>query len=206
MKKLLVVAFFIACAACPRLIADTTYTYTGNSTGSHTAGQGGAVWGDYSSPYTANDSITMSFTVSSALPANLPFSFGNVYPTVSWSWSDGIETITSADSQAATGISIGTDGNGNIVDWFNWLYWFNTPGDFDTNGSMESVNVSALFGAWDGAGGNLPNNDGGKLYVVEPGTWKESTLASPAPEPSSFLLLVTGAIFLGSLIQRKVVA
>jgi hypothetical protein len=92
----------LACAASISTAnADVTYTYTGNVF---------TFFNSVNVDYTATDSISGSFTLSMALPANQ--SLTSVAIT-SFSFTDGVQTINSPP----TTIEVGTDSSGNINAW-----------------------------------------------------------------------------------------
>ena len=102
-----VLGVFLSAAACA-----TTYTYTGLPYNSATA------------PYTTAMSITGNFTTASPLPASMPVT--DIGPNgsnlvTSWSFNDGINTYTQANSvvlpQFGT-FRIGTDATGSITSFY----------------------------------------------------------------------------------------
>jgi hypothetical protein len=175
-------------------MADTIYTYTGNPF----AGVGGFA----AAPYVSTDFISITFTVTNPLAANLLIDnnskSSNVTPT-SYSSSDGVQTLDNGNS--AIGIfNIGTDGSGHIINWHLFLFPFPSPSsqdliaseDQDQPGEMEDFGDFSNIGS---ASGIIRNN---------PGTWTSSaTSTSPVPEPSTFTLLGTGILGLAGVARRK---
>lgn len=107
MKALLV---GIILAAFANVAAATTYTYTGTN---YLTVSGG---------YTTSMQITGSFTTASPLAANL--SNARIGPSglnlvTSWSFNDGVQTLTNANSELLYGnldaFDVSTDGLGNIT-------------------------------------------------------------------------------------------
>ena len=86
--------------------ADTVYTYTGNPFGFDDA------------PYVSTDFVSITFTVTNPLAANLLIDghvLSNVTPT-SYSFSDGVQTLDTGNSSILF-FNLGTDGSGHIINW-----------------------------------------------------------------------------------------
>ena len=175
------------------LMADTIYTYTGNPF----AGVGGLA----EVPYVSTDFISITFTVTNPLAANLLIDnskSSNVTPT-SYSSSDGVRTLDNGNSGISV-FNIETDGSGHIINWHLFLFPFPSPSsqdliaseDQDQPGEMEDFGDFSNIGS---ASGIIRNN---------PGTWTSSaTSTSPVPEPSTFTLLGTGILGLAGVARRK---
>ncbi len=160
------------------LLADTTYTYTGNPFFSVAT----------SAPYTDSDFISGSFTVASPLAANLSSLSPDVITPESFTFTDGIDTDTNADAQdQVPNFSIfGTDSSGNITEW-TIGFWFGSG----------SIFMSTIYGFGDSDA--VFQTEGQGLNFADPGTWAMSTTSAPpdtaaTPEPSSLLLLGTGIL------------
>lgn len=173
-SRLLMISFF---AAIP-LLANVTYTYTGNP---FTLANG-------SPGLPAGAGISASLTLSAALGANL----FNATPSgvVSWSITDGTNTLDAGNS-TNNFFQFSTDPSGNITQWV--VLAFNTNsfylGTFDpevlfTDGANNytladeslNYNIFATIGF-------------AMAYDTTFGTWRSGTSAS-TPEPATGFLLI----------------
>jgi hypothetical protein len=105
----LAVLIFVSLLSAP-LMADTIYTYTGNPF----AGVGAGA----EAPYVSTDFVSITFTLTNPLPANLVIDntkSSNVTP-ISYSFSDGVQTLDTGNSLDSF-FNIGTDGSGHIINW-----------------------------------------------------------------------------------------
>ncbi len=155
------------------LMADVTYTYTGNDFGFAIA------------PYTTSDFVSGFFTVSSALGDSRPES---AVTTTSYSFTDGVQTFSSTSPPAEVTIEVGTGLTGSITSWDIDL---STGPPADNFVSTDSVSTDS------GENGvSFADNNG------DPGGWKQSGGGSTVPEPGyvGFLGLGLAAIV---LVQRK---
>jgi hypothetical protein len=81
------------------------------------------------SPLTTSDFITASFTLASALPANL--TDANEIASVSrWAISDQVTALSQSAGDPLSVLSIWTDAEGNIANWFFDSNLANTSVDF----------------------------------------------------------------------------
>jgi hypothetical protein len=166
------------------MMADTTYTYTGNDFVFATP------------PYNPSDSITGWFTVATALPDNLNDA-GGLYDITSqvtaFSLSDGVQTIDNANASFSQ-FGVVTDGNGDL---FAWVFGAKVAsGTGATTGLVESEGVAG------GMGNDVADLNSSEAFNATPGTWAESS-SSLTPEPSNFLLLLTGLASMAGIARRK---
>ena len=157
------------------LMADVTYTYTGNDF---------EVASGF--PYSTSDFVSGFFTVSSALGDSRPDS---AVTTTSYSFTDGVQTFYSSSPPAEVTIEVGTGLTGSINVWDINL---STGPPDDNYVSTDSVSTD---------GGS---NGGAYAYNLgDPGGWKQSGGGgSTVPEPGYVGLLGIGLAAI-VFVQRK---
>ena len=189
MKHFLSALLFLGCVAIANSAAATTYVYSGPN---YTSASG---------VYTTAMTITGNFTTAAPLPANLanaPIGPGGANLVTSWSFFDGVNTLTSANSGlfsgAPTNFAVSTNAAGQITT-FNIIVATappNTVGQLMngiaifSNNLWQSVisdggcttlsgNVCTVINA--GSPANLANSSGAAV----PGAFAISAPAMPAP-------------------------
>jgi hypothetical protein len=166
--------------------ADTVYSYTGNlfTNGVTQNGLTSLPVG----PFTANDSVSGSFTVATPIGGVLHL----VTPT-SFSFTDGVDTLTNLNSTLSS-FEASTDFSGNIVDWHIFARI--------VGGNNAFIDTSDIMGT--AADEGLETDNQGHLVGAEnlddPGKW---TVSTTVPEPSSLLLLASGAIGLAGVLRKR---
>jgi hypothetical protein len=172
--RILSVALLAALLLPLPAFADTfTYTYTGND---FTVVQGS---------YTLTDSVTGEFALSAPLSDTTSY---DAIPT-SFSFSDGIQTITnSTPGISVFGFDVTTDASGDIVSWLIDIGVLTNSGSGNYFTSLSTANVSN--GAIDSGYNPFTGNEGS--IRNDPGTWTVTDNPAATPEPSSLILLGSG--------------
>jgi hypothetical protein len=152
--------------------ADVVYDYTG------------ADFTSVTGPYTTSDSVTGSFTVASPLEDNLNLL---IITPVSFSFSDGQQTLTNAN--AASEFHISTDAAGDVTGWIISI-------ELNHGGGAAILSTSgAGYGSQDE--GESPTSSG---FSYTAGSFTEvPATPSPVPEPQSWALMLTGLALLLAL-------
>ena len=131
-------------------------------------------------PYSSASKVTGNFVVSSALENNI-----GVFDYISFSFSDGSQTITSDTAEISTSnLFVETDALGNITDW-NIQVAIVDPysGQISTTKTQDS---SVVFGG------------GGSGSVNESGSWTRQGLgAASSPEPQTLVQMLGAALACG---------
>jgi hypothetical protein len=127
------------------------------------------------SPYATSDFVSGSFTVNDPLPAS-----SSVSPIpLSFSFSDGLQTLTDASVTAST-FSFSTDAQGNFTGWFVQLL----------NGTSYGIFTGTIAGFLD-QGTSL---DAYATNTQARGSWTMSVI----PEPSTLPLVTLGLLGIAS--------
>jgi hypothetical protein len=173
------VLFLLAAISLPLpLLADTTYTYTGNDFINY-----------HTSPFTASDSISGWFTLSSPLADNLS-SLTYITP-VSFSFTDGVDTITNQTHHIGYSFGFVTNASGAITQWNIGISDQLGNQIAPVNETGYSMDLAYTFFAL----GGYENGN--------PGTWSEENSSSVTPEPSALVLFATGLMGLASAVRFK---
>ena len=168
----------LSCVGVPTAEADVVYSYKGNNFTT----VGGA--------YTTTNSLSGSFDLASPLSDNLFEQ--DIFPT-SFSFSDGVQTITESGPTAATSyyFIFSTNATGAITHWAI---------DMVASNNVDEITSYSLGTIIFDYGGSTFISDDSFGMSLDPGTW---TAATAVPEPSSIYLLGFGLLGLAFMWRRK---
>ncbi len=160
--------------------ADTfTYTYTGNDFTSVT------------DPYTTSDKLMGTFELSAALPPNLVLFDDQSSLVLSFTMSDGVQTLTSAEAFSEH-FTFATDSAGTIVLWDVEVAI--NVGHAPSIQTVRFNNFSADVGA-------LTDSLRASNFDT-PGIWTVSA-TTPVPESGTLNMIFSGLLALGLLVGVK---
>jgi hypothetical protein len=193
-RCLFALSFVGVILAAPSAQAATMYTYSGNNFSIFTG-----------TAFDRTMSISGSFTMSDALPANQTISF---FSPLSFSFSDGVGTITNLDVGLVIFQRVTTDNSGNISGWDFQV----SAGDFTIPGQQTNTIISGSntgdFGELTtctarSSIGTCTATDGqfGISPSISSGTWSSALV--PTPLPAALPLFATGLGALGLLGWRR---
>jgi hypothetical protein len=164
--------------------AAVTYTYVGHD------------FTDVVSPYTTADKVTGSFALAAALSDDLSNYDIPRSSILSFSFSDGVQTITNTTPDTGP-VSffddISTNGEGDITSWY--IEVTKNENDYvDTRNTTPASSADKDLGVYLGSGDDFGHNEN------EPGTF---TVSFSVPEPTSVVSLGIGLLALGFLCNRR---
>jgi hypothetical protein len=138
--------------------------------------------------YSTSESVNGTFTLASPLDASTTAA---VTP-ISWTVTDGVNTLCDVcGGSSLMGIVLTTDGGGNISDWY--FEATNTGIDIYSGGlTAEGQNpINTDFATTGGVTGTS----------TVPGTWADTTSATP--EPGTLAMLLAGSVLLFGSMRRR---
>ena len=175
-KKWLGVAFLLSYGVIANA-ANVTYTYTGNDFTSTTL----------PSSYTTSDSVTGFITLAAPLAANINSFPATSLTPVSFSISNGVQTINTLASGDYFGFK--TDASGNISQWQVAVN--------GTNLHISTVNFPGVLGVFDSTSNNADTDGAQNLNLA--GTWSISAV----PEADTYAMMVAGLGLIGLRLRRR---
>ena len=206
MKKHLFISIILTFGFLANVHANETYTYTGNDFNTFVVSAHGV-----SQAYNNRDHITFSFTTSSALSANSSLNtvsnYTNIPSIISWSFSDGLQTITNTNDPSFQYFHLGTNASGNISSWEIALLPVNASNHF-LMGMLISPN-NGVSGCVPGVGSCAGVQDyaftGNATYsfagASTAGHWSS---AVSVPEPAIWLSMLLGLPAIVTTAKRRV--
>ena len=166
--------------------ADTfTYTYTGKD------------FTTASSPYTTSDRITGTLVLSAPLPDNLTSVTDEDGKVLSFTFKDGVQTLTLLNTSAldsTTFFEFGTSSTGAITSWRVQVILASS------NAGMGTVN--GFLGLSGDQTTTCPCGISQAFNFDDPGTWVGPS-STTVPEPGALSMMLTGLLGLGLLVGVK---
>lgn len=191
----------VACVSSA--MADTVYTYTGNTFTTSINAPG------FGSPYTCPliCSVSGTFTVASPLAGN---SSPGIFTPASFSFTDGVNTFTNSNATATFGI-FATSAAGLPTAWsinigsFGTVQSFLQTVNFDGGvGGIQTYDLTAVEYCDGGLCTAIYNLGSAGTWTATTGEPKVPNDGTPVPEPAS-IVLFAGGLIAACLRRRRLV-
>lgn len=157
-----------------------------------------------SNPFDTSNAVSGYFEVDDALAANTTFDFflDSTPDGFFYSFSDGLNSTTFND--AFDYFTLRTDANGDIVEWFIYVFAPSAVGgDFAAISTANCANACGFSIMRDEGLISVSGNTAIGRVFDNPGTWSVTEIPAPVPVPAAVWLFASGLIGLVGVARRK---
>lgn len=206
-KRLLktIASCMLALGVGSQAVAATVYNYTGNYFD--------FFWDSAEIPYTYTSTMRVEGSISTTIPLESNRPYGDIKDlVVAYSFSDGVQTIRSAQLDSVSNFSLSTDINGNI-DYWDISVVISSPAALPLTSMMGVIDANN----YEHMGMGMYQNDGGLVYGsgetgrtwydwayahAAPGEWIKEPIP-PVPLPPAVLLFGSAIAFIAFVRRKK---